>query len=160
MAGRFVSRITSFPPTPTHTDTSLPVPLPGAVSRPVQYPPGGIGGDGPAVFKNRRCPLSNCANPALQARQRLVPAPWAPFAARYSTGLLAVWSSRPAGDSGIRPSAMAVSFAFRIRFPVVFVEAEGVRRSAQRAAEVTGTAQALPCSRSSAVIPLFFSPKM
>ena len=32
--------------------------------------------------------------------------------------------------------------------------------SAQRAAEVTGTAQALPCSRSSAVIPLFFSPKM
>ena len=33
-------------------------------------------------------------------------------------------------------------------------------RSAQRGAEETGTAQALPCSRSSAVIPLFFGPKM
>ena len=41
--------------------------------------------------------------------------------------------------------------------PVVFVEAV---RSAQRAAEEAGTAQALPCSRSSAVIALFFSPKM
>ena len=44
-----------------------------------------------------------------------------------------------------------------IRFPMVFVEAV---RSAQRGAEVTGTAQALPCSRSSTVSPLFFSPKM
>ena len=33
-------------------------------------------------------------------------------------------------------------------------------RSAQRGAERTGTAQALPCSRSSTVIPLFFNPKM
>ena len=59
------------------------------------------------------------------------------------------WPSRPACDSGILRVPDPV--------PVVFVEAV---RSAQRGAEVTGTAQALPCSRSSTVSPLFFSPKM
>ena len=64
------------------------------------------------------------------------------------------------GPSSSPARSSAVSFTFRIRSPWSSSKPATAARSAQRGAEETGTAQALPCSRSSTVIALFFSPKM
>jgi hypothetical protein len=125
VAGRFVSRITSFPQMPAHTHTSHRS-LPGAVSRPVQYPQGGAG---VTVRRSSVSVMPVRGNSTTRRSRR--PAARSGLAGRPARraghvgirrGGRRVGRPRPACDSGIRPSATPV---LRVPdpVPVVFVEA-------------------------------------